>query len=332
MAGNRRRADASAEAFPDGPTAGERRAGVSAETRPTSTSLADALVQIAEAYLAGKTRTAQNPDVYQVIIHATPDALIPDAVLDGTTPVETPGGPASTAIPAAAPAPPGEPTAAPSPGTPPAAPDTPCDGRGHLAGRAAAGGQAFRCHVEDGPAVSKAALQRIACDAVWSWISHHANGDVLNVGRRRREPTPAIRRALRERDNCRCRFPGCHRRATQAHHIRWWIYDGETSLDNLISLCGAHHRLIHQHGYQIGTPAPGVFTFYRPDGQQIPDSPPLPQPNGQLHEQHDAEITADTIIPPWYGERLDLDYAIAVLFGNQKAREVRREKEAALAA
>jgi hypothetical protein len=75
-----------------------------------------------------------------------------------------------------------------------------------------------------------------------------------------------------------------------------------------------------------------VFTFYRPDGAQIPDSPPLPAPNGELHEQHDAEITPDTIIPPWYGERLDLDYAIAVLFGNQKAREIRREKEAALAA
>ncbi len=159
---------------------------------------------------------------------------------------------------------------------------------------------------------------------------------MLNVGRRRREPTPAIRRALRDRDNCRCRFPGCHRRATQAHHIRWWIYDGETSLENLISLCLYHHALIHQHGYQIGTPAPGVFTFYRPDGKQIPDSPPLPEPNGQLHEQHDAEITPDTIIPPWYGERLDLDYAIAVLFGNQKGRQERQQRqqhqEAALAA
>jgi hypothetical protein len=225
-----------------------------------------------------------------------------------------------------------------SPGTLPRAPGTRPDGSGHPAGGHAPGGQTFQCHVEDGPAVSKAALQRIACDAVWSWISHHANGDVLNVGRRRREPTPAIRRALRERDKCRCRFPGCHRRATQAHHIRWWIYDGDTSLDNLISLCGYHHRLIHQHGYQIATPAPGVFTFYRPDGQQIPPSPPLPEPSGQLHDQHDAEITADTIIPPWYGERLDLDYAIAVLFGNQTVRQQhqqhqeRQEGQEALAA
>jgi hypothetical protein len=38
----------------------------------------------------------------------------------------------------------------------------------------------------------------------------------------------------------------------------------------------------------------------------------------------------DTIVPRWYGERLDLDYAIAVLFGNQQARQAQRE--AALAA
>ena len=87
----------------------------------------------------------------------------------------------------------------------------------------------------------------IACDAVRSWISNDKNGEPLNVGRRRRDPTPAIRRALRERDKCRCRFPGCHRRATQAHHIQWWIHDGETSLDNLISLCKLCRRRHKPH-------------------------------------------------------------------------------------
>ena len=47
--------------------------------RPTSSSLADALVEIAGAYLSGRTRDAQNPDVYQVVIHATPDVLAPAA-------------------------------------------------------------------------------------------------------------------------------------------------------------------------------------------------------------------------------------------------------------
>src|SRR5215472_1406339 len=136
---------------------------VSAETpaRPTSTSLADALVEIAESFIAGKTRDAQNPDIYQVIVHATPDALVPD---------------------------------------PPAAPE-----RLHTADCHSARGHTSRCHIEDGPAISRAALQQIACDAVLSWMSHDEHGDVLDVGRRRREPPPALRRALRERDKCRCR-------------------------------------------------------------------------------------------------------------------------------
>jgi hypothetical protein len=247
---------------------------VCAETpaQPTSTSLADALVEMAESHIAGKTRDLQNPDIYQVIVHATPDALAP-------------GPPAAT----------------------PAQPS--------------------RCHIEDGPAISRAALQQIACDAVLSWMSHDKHGNVLDVGRRRREPPPALRRALRERDKCRCRFPGCHRRATQAHHIRWWLHGGITSLGNLISLCKYHHRLIHQHGYSIGTTPVGSFTFFRPDGKRIPDSPSLPEPAGPLFGEHDAEITPETIVPPWYGERLNLDYAIAVLFGNQQAR-----REAVLAA
>ena len=48
----------------------------------------------------------------------------------------------------------------------------------------------------------------------------------------------------------------------------------------------------------------------------IPASPPLPQPDGTIGDCHDADITPDTIIPPWYGERLDLDYAIYTCFAN----------------
>jgi hypothetical protein len=290
--------------------AGTRAGGGAAAARPTSTSLADALVEIAEAYIAGKTRDTQNPDVYQVIVHATPDAL-------AATP--TPAAP----TPAAASATAGSATAgSPAAGTPaagsPRAASTPGD--------RTAGSLISRCHIDDGPAISRTALQMIACDAVLSWISHDRHGNVLDAGRRRREPGPALRRALRERDHGRCRYPGCCKRATQAHHIRWWMHGGPTSLGNLISLCKAHHRLIHQAGYTIATtPAGGAFTFWRPDGKPIPPSPQLPAPAGRLHDTHDADITPDTIIPPWYGERLDLDYAIAVLFGNQRVRQEQRQ-------
>jgi Domain of unknown function (DUF222)/HNH endonuclease len=199
----------------------------------------------------------------------------------------------------------------------------------HADPAALAGREGARCHIEDGSAISPDALQQIMCNAVLRWMSHDDRGNILNVGRRRREPTPALRCALRERDRCRCRFPGCHRRATQAHHIRWWMDGGETSLDNLVSLCRYHHALIHRCGYSIVVRGPGDFTFLRPDGEPIENSPPLPEPNGQLHDAHDAEITPATIIPPWYGERLNLDYAISVLFNNM---EVRRRRQARAAA
>ena len=69
----------------------------------------------------------------------------------------------------------------------------------------------------------------------------------------------------------------------------------------------------------------GDFGFYRPDGTPLPSSPPLPEPDGGVDAAHDADITPDTIIPPWYGERLDLDYAIYVCFANAHAEE---EKQA----
>jgi hypothetical protein len=58
----------------------------------------------------------------------------------------------------------------------------------------------------------------------------------------------------------------------------------------------------------------------RPDGTAIPASPPLPQPGGTIGNCHEADITPETIIPPWYGERLDLDHAIYVCFANAARR------------
>ena len=68
----------------------------------------------------------------------------------------------------------------------------------------------------------------------------------------------------------------------------------------------------------------GTFAFYRPDGAALPNSPPLPEPDGAIGGVHGAEITAETIIPPWYGERLDLDHAIYVCLANAQNRGQQR--------
>jgi 5-methylcytosine-specific restriction endonuclease McrA len=183
-----------------------------------------------------------------------------------------------------------------------------------------------RCHVEDGPAISPGTAQMLTCTAALSWMRHGAGGAILALGRRRRRPSRAQRRAARDRDQGRCRFPGCGSRRTDLHHIVYWARGGRTDLGNLISLCRRHHSAVHDRGYLIAAGEGGGFTFCRPDGTALPASPPLPAPDGPLDDTHDAAITPETIIPPWYGERLDLDHAIWVCFANARTQRERRER------
>ena len=145
---------------------------------------------------------------------------------------------------------------------------------------------------------------------------HDSAGKLLDLGRRRRRPNTAMRRAARERDKCRCRFPGCESRRVDLHHIQYWSSGGRTKLDNLVSLCRYHHQLVHDRGYLIAVARDGTFAFYQPGGVPLPACPPLPQPDGTIESCHDADITPETITPAWYGERLDLDHAIYICFAN----------------
>ncbi|WP_420704757.1 HNH endonuclease signature motif containing protein [Kutzneria chonburiensis] len=71
---------------------------------------------------------------------------------------------------------------------------------------------------------------------------------MLDVGRARRTIPGPIRKALIQRDKG-CAFPGCDRRPRQCHghHAVHWADGGVTALDNLVLLCGEHHRVVH-HG------------------------------------------------------------------------------------
>jgi hypothetical protein len=237
----------------------------------TSSALADALLVIAEAFLADKVAASDDPEVYQVVVHVGTDAL---ADADGPADQAEDAAGAETSVPAplvSAPRVPGDPA------------------------------DPARRHVEDGPAISVTTAQMLTCTAVLSWMAHDETGSILRLGRRRRRPNAALRRAARERDKCRCRFPGCESRRVDLHHIQFWSNGGRTDLDNLISLCKYHHMLVHERGCLIAATRDGTFAFYRPDGTAIPASPPLPAPDGTIEDCHDAEITPETVIPPWYG-------------------------------
>jgi hypothetical protein len=96
------------------------------EFKVAAEDLAEALVEVAAAYLRGKVVSADNADVYQVQVHVVPEILDREPVPAGTG---SDGVPAGTGSPMSHPCRPG------------------------------------RCHLEDGPAIPPADAPRIACAA-----------------------------------------------------------------------------------------------------------------------------------------------------------------------
>jgi len=165
-----------------------------------------------------------------------------------------------------------------------------------------------------------------------------AAGEPLDLGRKTRTIPPALRRALQARDGG-CRFPGCDRsRFTEGHHVRHWADGGETKLANLVTLCGFHHRLVHEGGFGLSVTDDGVLVFTRPDGARIPESgtrcfrgnnlrdsadhPPIARAADDLESLRAAGIAIDvrTSRSRWLGERMDYSLAIEGLqWRDQKA-------------
>lgn len=98
----------------------------------------------------------------------------------------------------------------------------------------------------DGSAVDPEAIRRLACDAGIVRIVVDGESQPLDVGRRVRTVTPAIRRALELRDGG-CAWAGCTVPASwcDAHHVIHWAFGGVTSLINLILLCRRRHVAVH---------------------------------------------------------------------------------------
>jgi len=78
---------------------------------------------------------------------------------------------------------------------------------------------------------------------------------------------PAVRRQVMRRDQGRCHVPGC--RSTlflDLHHIRARSEGGPHDADNLIALCGAHHRAHHRGLLIIEGQLSTGMTFRHADG------------------------------------------------------------------
>lgn len=129
-----------------------------------------------------------------------------------------------------------------------------------------------------------------------------ASGALLDVGRKRYQPPAELATFVRERDGT-CVRPGCSSpsQSCQLDHVVPWLGGGETTADNLASLCGLDHAVKTLGAFQLRRLAEGVFQWRTPTGHvyhrdahgtvtaEPPGSTPWPTP---LAPHHEAPITA----------------------------------------
>ena len=171
--------------------------------------------------------------------------------------------------------------------------------------------------------VSAETSRRQSCDCgVVHWLENE-RGQALDIGRRSRNITPAIRRALQHRDGG-CTFPGCTtQHHLDAHHVVHWADGGETRLDNLVLLCRHHHRLVHEGGFTVALSAEGETCFRRPDGGVIPAGADT-RFSGNVsdlrlaHRRAQLRIDSRTLRPRWSGEVMDLGMAVEGLLARER--------------
>ena len=95
-------------------------------------------------------------------------------------------------------------------------------------------------------------LRRLACDAQIIPMVLDSKSRVIDVGRRTRVISEALRIAVIHRDK-HCVWHGCNAPSDRCdcHHVEHWADGGATTLDNLALLCHRHHILLHEGGYKL---------------------------------------------------------------------------------
>ena len=118
--------------------------------------------------------------------------------------------------------------------------------------------------------VAVPALTAWALAAGGTWrrlVTDPASGVVIDAGRTRYRPPAGLADLVRARDRA-CVFPTCQTPACRCDidHLTAWSQGGTTSLDNLATLCEAHHRLKHTPGWALTRDqASGILSWHTPD-------------------------------------------------------------------
>ena len=130
----------------------------------------------------------------------------------------------------------------------------------------------------DGVAEVRIGARSVAVPALTAWalaaggtwrrlVTDPASGVVIDAGRTRYRPPAGLADLVRARDRA-CVFPTCQTPAERCDidHLTAWSQGGTTSLDNLVTLCEAHHRLKHTPGWALTRDqASGTLSWHTPD-------------------------------------------------------------------
>ncbi|MDW3219112.1 MAG: DUF222 domain-containing protein [Acidimicrobiales bacterium] len=162
-----------------------------------------------------------------------------------------------------------------------------------------------------GRRIAPEVAKRWCCDIRASVMLEH-EGHVHDEGRDTPVLNRKLRRALHRRDGGLCRFPGCGVSSwLHAHHIVHWSHDGPTDLDNLVSLCGFHHRLVHEGGWAVAI-ADGAVVWSDPDGVPATVEPLRGDADTLVASQQPLRITPRSIESK-ANDRLDFHFVVSVL-------------------
>ncbi|MEV6267248.1 DUF222 domain-containing protein [Kribbella sp. NPDC051936] len=131
--------------------------------------------------------------------------------------------------------------------------------------------------------LSAATIRRLACDANIIPLVLGSNSEPLDVGRRVRLVTKAMRRALDARDRG-CVVCGAPPVMCDAHHLISWIDGGDTKVSNLALLCRRHHTDLHRGRWQI-TILDGVVHVARPSWAEPGPTPATARRTAPPHTQ-----------------------------------------------
>ena len=150
----------------------------------------------------------------------------------------------------------------------------------------------------------------LAAGGTWKrLVTDPVSGVVIDVGRTRYRPPAGLADLVRARDRA-CVFPTCQTPAERCDidHLTAWSQGGTTSLDNLVVLCEAHHRLKHTPGWALTRDqASGTLSWHTPDKtvyQRHPDGTITRHPKRVGPHQH---LVPSTVIPKDLSKQISPD-------------------------